>query len=645
MAEPDEEPEAEAQEALEQANPAAVAVALGKARAGAKLPPEAAAFLRRQTRLIELQTEHLHEQRELQLAHLRVRRWKDRLSLTLQSVGIAAGVAIVVGLGAMAWTAWNDDALVIEPFSAPPSFAQRGVGGDVVAADVMQRLDTMIRFVNTGSFSTSSNVSEELHDMVKVEIPETGISISEVWRLLRDWLGHERRVSGSLKEATDGQIVLTAQLAGHDPVTAKGAPGDLDRLEQEVAEKIYADFDPGNWVNYLDWFGRRAEAMAALERLPQTAQSNLQLAGIYSLWSNHVMDPRRSGELAQMALRIDPGLMTAHFEAMRVDRELGHDEDALAEARRLLTTKASDQPRQIQGQGVASARALARTGIALLTGDFAGASRERPPRLALAHAQDAARLHDLTLARSLLAQGATPAPPGPEALMLARYQIDAAAGDWPAAVTEVTVLIAVSEGKRAKASTADEQAGIDATEQVQYRPLLAEARARSGDTAGAAAAISQTPLDCYNCLRERGRVAAAQRDWASAERWFAEAVRQGPSLPFAYADWGEMLLAKGDVDGAIARLQHASRAGPGFADPLELWGEALMKKGDVGAAAGSFSRADKFAPHWGRNHLRWGEALSRLGRVDEAKAQWRAAAGAELSPADRAELARVQAHG
>ncbi len=35
-------------------------------------------------------------------------------------------------------------------------------------------------------------------------------------------------------------------------------------------------------------------------------------------------------------------------------------------------------------------------------------------------------------------------------------------------------------------------------------------------------------------------------------------------------------------------------------------------------------------------------ALARLGRADEASAQYRAAAGMDLSTADRAELVRVQ---
>ncbi len=101
----------------------------------------------------------------------------------------------------------------------------------------------------------------------------------------------------------------------------------------------------------------------------------------------------------------------------------------------------------------------------------------------------------------------------------------------------------------------------------------------------------------------------------------------------------------GDLDGAIVKLKEAHRKGPHFADPLELWGEALMKKGDIRRRRRQVQAADKYAPRWGRNHLRWGEALAKLGRADAAKAQFAAAAGMDLSTADRAELARMQAHG
>ncbi len=49
------------------------------------------------------------------------------------------------------------------------------------------------------------------------------------------------------------------------------------------------------------------------------------------------------------------------------------------------------------------------------------------------------------------------------------------------------------------------------------------------------------------------------------------AARQAPSLPFAEAEWGAALLAKGDADGAIAKETLANQKGPHFADPLEVW--------------------------------------------------------------------------
>ena len=80
--------------------------------------------------------------------------------------------------------------------------------------------------------------------------------------------------------------------------------------------------------------------------------------------------------------------------------------------------------------------------------------------------------------------------------------------------------------------------------------------------------------------------------------------RQAPEIPFWDADWGQTLLDKGDADGAIAKLSQAHRKGPHFADPLELWGEALMLSG----------------------------------RNAEARAQYVAANGMDLSKPDRAAL-------
>jgi tetratricopeptide (TPR) repeat protein len=164
------------------------------------------------------------------------------------------------------------------------------------------------------------------------------------------------------------------------------------------------------------------------------------------------------------------------------------------------------------------------------------------------------------------------------------------------------------------------------------------AYAHVGRLPQAAALIAPTPLDCYECLRARGVLATVGRDWPGADRWFAEAARQAPSVPLAQADWGHALLDKGDIDGAIAKFGEAHRITPHFADPIELWGEALVRKGDLAGAAAKFAEADKYAPRWGRNHLRWGEALMLAGRYGEARRQYEAANGLELSRPDRAAL-------
>jgi tetratricopeptide (TPR) repeat protein len=180
----------------------------------------------------------------------------------------------------------------------------------------------------------------------------------------------------------------------------------------------------------------------------------------------------------------------------------------------------------------------------------------------------------------------------------------------------------------------------DAALSRQVWPYVATAMAMTGDVARARALIAKTPTDCDPCVRNRGQVEAVARNWSGAGYWFARAVAAAPSIPFAYAEWGAMLLHKGDYDGAIAKFVLANEKGPHFADPLEMWGEALMQKNRSDLALAKFEEADKYAPNWGRLHLKWGEALFYTGREDEGRAQYKIASTLDLSAADRAALAK-----
>ena len=162
---------------------------------------------------------------------------------------------------------------------------------------------------------------------------------------------------------------------------------------------------------------------------------------------------------------------------------------------------------------------------------------------------------------------------------------------------------------------------------------LGYALALNGELAAGEAMAAATPLDCYRCVRIRGQIATLKGDRKGAEHWFGEAARLGPSLPFAHAEWGQMLVEAGDPAAAIPKLKEANKRGPRFADPLVYWGEALMAQGDFKGAVAKFAEANTYAPKWDRLHQKWGEALSKLGKVEEARAQ--AALAASLKAANR----------
>jgi tetratricopeptide (TPR) repeat protein len=348
-----------------------------------------------------------------------------------------------------------------------------------------------------------------------------------------------------------------------------------------------------------------------------------------------------------MAIEIDPNLAVAHVQLMRFESIKGHDEAVLAQARTVLRLKNADQPPAHQGPGFASMRAQSSGLIGALTGDFAEASEMECAHacpLALQRISQslfAARLHDITGARLLMRQARAAGAKSNSAAFEARYWIDAQTGDWAAAEADIKAATAADVDENSSKNprfTAEEQA-------TSYTPLRSLIQARLGDFATAHATIDQTPADCYLCIETRGNLAVAERNWGAAVFWFAKAVQQGPSIPFAYSEWGRMLLAKGDFAGAVAKFAAAHQKGPHFADPLELWGEALMAQNRSDLALAKFAEAAQYAPNWGRLHLKWGEALHWLGRDGDARVQWAAAAKLDLTEVERHTLARLSGSG
>ena len=236
---------------------AAVALALGGASR-----EEADAFLADQRALIADQRHHLREQ----FKQLTLGIFGQRLSIALKALTAILGVAIAVGLGVAVWNASQADGMVVNAFSVPPQFSEAGITGEVVADDLTARIGAIRTIAVNNSLISSRDVRKDSAEDIKVEIPETGVSLGQAWRYLRLWLGHERHLSGNLRLTGGGKTALTVALDGERAVSVGSASGDLDKLEQEAAEQIFAKVEPTNIVIYMLAEGRDGEALAAAAR-------------------------------------------------------------------------------------------------------------------------------------------------------------------------------------------------------------------------------------------------------------------------------------------------------------------------------------------------------------------------------------------
>ncbi|MBS0279136.1 MAG: hypothetical protein JSR81_16050 [Proteobacteria bacterium] len=602
------------------------------------------AYLDEQTRLARLQAENLIDQNAYELSHLRWRRFNDQISGALRIIAVIFGVLLLLGLATVLWRAHEADGLVVGAFSVPPDLLQAGMSGGVVADDLTQKLATIRRIGNGQSFDQTSDVQSDLGDEFKVQIPETGISLSEAWRALKSWLGHEHAMSGNVRDLGDGRVALTVSYDGAGTASFTGAKTNLGALEQRAGEYVFSLYSPNNYVFYLQDQGHLREALALEERW-----SGRLGIGFLSLTGNtlrYLGKPRLAIARERYVLAVAGDNPMPRWEILNASEELGDTESTLTTARKLQTYPAAAFPPSFSKSSIEAVLRDARQAEELALGDFSAAQGEDfcldcdPAERLLARAALDARLHDVQRSRGEIALARDSGRLSAERLGHARERLAEAEGEWTGAVH------AAGQYVSALTDTQGVDSRIDAVlARTEAMPLRARALAHTGDFAGAHAQIDKTPGDCDLCLRVRGEIDALQKNDVGAGYWFARAVKQAPDIPFAYADWGEMLLHEGKYDDAIAKFEAANRKGPHFADPLEMWGEALIAKDRSDLALAKFAEAGKYVPNWGRLHLKWGEALLWSGDKSGAQKQFAIAAHLDLTRSEKSELAKERGHG
>lgn len=529
---------------------------------------------------------------EVEIHHLRLTHFDRLLTVALKLVTALVALLVAVGLGYMVIDAVRSDSVVVDAFETPPALAAQGLNGTVLASKLLDQLQMLQ--AETRTASAHRGIKDAWSGDIKVEVPETGVSIGELQHYLHAWLGHEIHVTGDL-EADGDRVSLTVRGGGFEAKTFEGARKDLPQLVGQAAEYIYGQAEPYLAAAYLEIHGRDADAVALVQA--RYASSRVQdRPFLLNAWANSLMNMGRRGDAMaryQEALRLKPDYWVAYANVMGGQRASGDEEAAWRTGRAM--EKAS-------GRGGWRARApetyfgaldamtwnlqAERAGLigdAEAHGGFGSSDVGARPLIA----DVTARMHDPQGAELYLQ---TAADGGPTAWSTAMTHfvhgweaLDA--GRWPQAASELEAF---------KAGLSDP---LVADNGAGYECWLAPAEEMAGDPAKADAALAAggSFVDCY---RFRGDILDHRGNWARSRDAYAAAVALAPDLPAAYYSWGLALARHGDLAGAEAKYAAANQRGPHWADPLKAWGDALARQGRWAEAQAKYEAALTYAPKW-----------------------------------------------
>ncbi|MGA2366779.1 MAG: hypothetical protein ABSG12_14955, partial [Steroidobacteraceae bacterium] len=534
-------------------DPTAAALAAEAAKSDPELAKKASAYFDSQRHLVDVQTEHLHEQRAVNLSLLKLKRSRERLKLGLQLFVILAATVIGIGALLMIRNAIEAHGVVIEAFQVPPDLAQRGLTGEAIAEQVLDQLAEMEAAASSSSARPASSYSSSWGHDLKVEIPETGVSFGELNRYLHEAWGRESHISGEVYETPTG-ITVTARTSEKQSKSFSGRTDDLGQLVRRAAESIYAQTQPYRFANYLFNQGRMDEYAAVTQRLSrdrnpvERAWAHQSMGAILGYTRDRDLIKYATEEHA--ALAAFPEFLRAMGSTATAESFLGHDAAAVDMARQCATASpASKATVASDWQTLVLADCLATK---------SGAEGDYPEVLRLASSlseQDHARggiaggaitfgqlwTHDLDALQSN----------NPYAAVMTTFAGTRAASDNERVIEWLTMILAEYQSARdfqlarvalergdpgavqalVKIAAYDDHQATPASHDFMLRLhglWLALAKARFGDLRGGQALIAETPMDCRMCVDFRGRIAAMAGDTATAEKWFAQAIELAP---------------------------------------------------------------------------------------------------------------------
>jgi tetratricopeptide (TPR) repeat protein len=607
--EEDEKPEVEAPKALARAEAFAAAVAAKLAGHDPEVARDTSAFLKKQTQLLETQNKHLEDEHALRLAHLRnqlaeesVRRLGLHLRVGFQLFVVLVATVIGIGGALVIHDAVNSRSVVVDVFEISPGLATQALNGHIVAAGLHDRLTQLQAATRTSV--QKREISSAWTNDIAIDVPETGVSIGQIDRILRTRFGHDQHISGSLVKADPAGLALTVRGAGVLPKTFSDEKGDLEALLTRAAEYVYGEAQPGLFSHYLaNDVARYDDAIAFAKAHLATASVDDQ-ALLLNYWANSIAGlagPNAAAEamvLHREAMRIKPDYWTGYGNLANDLYIVGDEEGGIQVALQMMKIAGGRPGKapEIEYAGYDSAVYALQVERAAALSDLAatgGVSNVGYAEATLSIAQLDVQLHEVETAR----------------LRLKTAVWDPKSHTNMAGFLFTQALLAEEVGDLVMAAKLwDDYAAQYADRLVNsnlpsamcwaaptYEKTAQGAKADAALAAPLKAVGISTYLDCY---RFKGHVLDLRGDWADAQQWYAKAAKLTPSSPAGHYSWALALLRHGDLAGATEQLRLANQKGPNWADPLKAWGDVLVKQGNNKDALAKYDEALKYAPNW-----------------------------------------------
>jgi len=592
-------PEVEAPQSLAGADGFAAAVADRLSAIDPQVARDTSTFLKQQSQLLEMQRRHLDEEHAARLQYLKgqarevnIRRFELRLRVGFQLFIVLFATVIGIGAALLIHDALTSRRVVIEPFDAPSALASRGVTGKVVAAGLLGELNRLQ--LATRSSAAKRDLANAWSADIQLALPEAGISIGELSRLLKARFGHDVHINGDLVQSETGGLELTVRGDGVQQRTFTGNVNELPRLTTQAAEYVYGQSEPALYATYLSNEGRDTETISFCQSA-YTGASQSDRPYLLNSWAIALQNTSGKVEealgLYRAAVKMKPDFWVGYNNIQNALWAQG-DEEGSWRAGEDMRRAAGGRPGRAPEKYYQNWDELTwnlpawldamnedvetSAGVGTLT------TAEGP-----SFADTYVRMHDAPAAElALKTTKADANDPTINAMAhFVRGRLAAEAHDTARAASEMEAF----QQSYANPIVSTNFPGYDC-----WVAPAEDAAGRPNKTDEVLAAAGSY-VDCY---RFRADVLDHRGDWPGAQQAYAAAAALAPDLPAGYYSWGVALARHGDLDAAVAKLKVAHQYGPHWADPLKAWGDTLVKQGHAREALEKYDEALKYAPNW-----------------------------------------------